>query len=51
MILSCSVQNDWVTDKQVMGKRDYTRIEFKMSFGRISYIAQMAGGRFLIRHR
>ena len=34
------LQNDWTTGADVMNGGDFARFEFKMSFGRISYIAQ-----------
>ena len=39
-VLCTQFQNDWVNEKRVKGKRDFTRFGFKMSFGWISYIAQ-----------
>ena len=32
--------NDWTTETDVMDERDFAIFEFKMNFGRISYIAQ-----------
>ena len=42
VVLCAEIQNDWVTEKYVMGERNFTRFGFKMRFGRISYIAQRA---------
>ena len=39
-VLCAKFQNDWITHKWVMGEQNFTRFEFKMSFGRISYNAQ-----------
>ena len=39
-ITTVKLQIDWVTQSDVMGKRNFTRFGFKMSFGQISYIAQ-----------
>ena len=40
-LLCVQFQNDWVTRKYVMAKRDFTRFGvLKRSFGRIFYIAQ-----------
>ena len=36
---SCRRKKDWTTRTDLMGERDFTRFEFKMTFGRISYIA------------
>ena len=39
----CSVQklqNDWITQADVMNERDFAKCEIKMSFGWTSYIAQ-----------
>ena len=36
-------QNDWTIETVVMDERDFARFQFKMSFGRISYIAQYQG--------
>ena len=40
VMLCVKFQNDWMIEKEIVGKRDFARFEFKMSFGRISYIAQ-----------
>ena len=37
-------QTDWTIETDVMDERDFARIEFKMGFGRISYIAQAGSG-------
>ena len=39
-VVLTKVQNDWTSGMDVMGERDFTRFGVKMSFGRISYIAQ-----------
>ena len=39
-VLCAKIQNDWITHKQIVGKRDFARFGFDMSFGRRSYIAQ-----------
>ena len=39
-VLFAKFQKEWTTETNVMGERDFARFEFKMSFGRISYIAQ-----------
>ena len=39
-MLCAKFQNDWLTETDVMGERNFGRFEFKMSFRRISYIAQ-----------
>ena len=39
-ILCAKLQNDLATEMHVMDERDFVRFEFKMSFGRIIYIAQ-----------
>ena len=33
-------QSDWTTETEVMDGRDVARFEFKMSYGRMSYITQ-----------
>ena len=38
-VLCAKFQGDGSTEAFVMGKRDFARFEFKMNFGRISYIA------------
>ena len=38
--LCVKFQNDWTTQANVMDERDFSRFEFKISFGRILYIAQ-----------
>ena len=40
-LLCTKFQNDRVSEYQVMRKRDFTIFGFKMSFGRMSYIAQL----------
>ena len=40
VMLCVKFQNDWMIEKEIVGKRDFARFAFKMSFGRISYIAQ-----------
>ena len=39
-VLCAKFQTDWTIETDVMDERDFVRFEFKMSFGRISYIAQ-----------
>ena len=39
-MLCAKFQNDQTTEMDVMDKHDFTRFEFKMHFGGISYIAQ-----------
>ena len=39
-VLCAKFQNDWMIETDGMDERDFTRFEFKMSFGWISYIAQ-----------
>ena len=39
-VLCAKFQSDQSIEAWVMDKRDFTRFEFKMNFGRISYIAQ-----------
>ena len=34
------LQNDWTTETDVMDKQNFARVEFKMSFGWISYITR-----------
>ena len=36
-VLCAKFQNDWTNVTDVMGKRDFARFEFEMSFRRISY--------------
>ena len=43
-VLGAKFLNDWATNDRVMSKRDFTRFGFKMSFGRISYIAHHRWG-------
>ena len=38
-VICVIIQNDWITETDVVGKRDFARFGFKMSFWRISYIA------------
>ena len=33
-------QNDWTTETDVWDERDFARFEFKLRFGRLSYITQ-----------
>ena len=35
-------KNDWTTESNVMDERDFARFQIKISFGRISYIAQQS---------
>ena len=42
-VICAIIQNDWITETDVIGKRDFARFEFKMSFWRISYIAHHPG--------
>ena len=39
-VLSAKFQNDCISETDVMDKRVFSRFEFKMSFERLSYIAQ-----------
>ena len=39
-VLCAKFQADWTIETDVMDERDFARFEFKMSFGRISYITQ-----------
>ena len=39
-VLYAGFQTDWTIKTDVMDEQDFVRFEFKMSFGRISYIAQ-----------
>ena len=39
-VLYTKLQIDWTSTTDVMDERDFARFEFKMSFGRISDIAQ-----------
>ena len=39
-VLCAKFQSDRSTEAWVMGKRDFARYEFKLNFGRISYISQ-----------
>ena len=39
-VLCAKLQTHWTIETYVMDKRDFIRFEFKMSFGRISYIAE-----------
>ena len=39
-VLCAKFQDDCTSALDVKGERDFARFEFKMSFGRISYIAQ-----------
>ena len=49
-VLCAKFQNDdWITETDVMEERDFARFEFKMSFGRISYIAHPLVGRINAR--
>ena len=38
-----SSQTDWTIESDVVDERNFARFEFKISFGRISYIAQHPG--------
>ena len=51
-MLCAKFQNDWVTYKLIMGKEDFMRFHFKMSLGRISYIAEhpRASAYFLLNY-
>ena len=40
VVLCAKFQNDWTTKRDAMDKRDFARLEFKMRFGRLSYIEQ-----------
>ena len=42
-MLCLAFQNDFTTEARIIGERDFARWEFKMSFGRISYITQQPG--------
>ena len=39
-VLCAKCQNDWMTKTYVMDEQVFTKFEFKMHFGRISYTAQ-----------
>ena len=39
-VLCAKFQTDWIIETDVMDQWDFTRFEFKTSFGQISYIAQ-----------
>ena len=39
-VLCAKLQTDWTIEKDVMDERDFASFEFKMGFGRISYIAE-----------
>ena len=39
-VFCAKLQSDWATETNVMDERDFTKFEFKMRFGWISYIAQ-----------
>ena len=39
-VLCAKFQNDWAAETDAMDERDFARFDFKMSFGRISYITQ-----------
>ena len=40
IVLCVKFQNVWTTETDVMDERDFARYEFKITFGRISLIAQ-----------
>ena len=40
VVLCAKFENDWTTEKDLMDERDLARFKFKVSFGRIFYIAQ-----------
>ena len=40
VVLCAKFQNDWIIETAVTYERDFARFQFRMSFGRISYIAQ-----------
>ena len=42
-VLCAKFQTDWTIEMDVMEERVFARFEFKMSFGRISYIEQYQG--------
>ena len=37
-VLSAKFQNDWSIERAIIDERVFARFEFKMSFGRISYM-------------
>ena len=39
VVLYVSFQNDLITEMDIVGERDFPRIQFKMGFGRMVYIA------------
>ena len=39
-VLCAKFQTDWIIEMDVMDERDFARFEFRMSCGRISYIAE-----------
>ena len=38
-VLCAKYQNDWTNDEVVMDKREFSRFDFEMNFGQISYTA------------
>ena len=42
-VICAKLQIDWATETDDMEERDIARFEFKMCFGRISYIARHPG--------
>ena len=44
VVLCAKLWKDWTTKTDVTDERDYEKVEFKMSFGRMSYIAQAQAG-------
>ena len=42
-VICAKLQIDWATETDAIEERDIAKFEFKMSFGRISYIAQHPG--------
>ena len=47
-VLCAKFQNDLTTETGVMDERDFARFEFKMRFGRISYIVPGPGLCFVV---
>ena len=44
VVLCAKNQNDWIIDTDLMDERDFSRFEFKRSFGGISYTADAQAG-------
>ena len=50
VVLCAKLWKDWTTKTDVTDERDYEKVEFKMSFGRMSYIAQAQAGHWKVVH-